>query len=83
MTLELHPWEGSLLSLAQEAWHSVIPAPLSTQDDTLLERAYAHCKAVTATCSRSFYLASNLLPADKRRAVHAGRASPLCLLSHG
>ena len=40
-------------------------------DEDLLERAYAHCTSVTALHSRSFYLATGLLPADKRRAIRA------------
>jgi phytoene synthase len=40
-------------------------------DQSLMDRAYAHCRAVTAKHSRSFFLASSLLPSDKRRAVRA------------
>ncbi len=71
MQLETHPWEGTLLSLAREARHS---APLGTShriDSQLLERAHAFCESVTAINSRSFHLASGLLPDGKRRATRA------------
>ena len=71
-TLQSPTWEHSLPSLAREARHSVVTsAPKRIADRTLLDRAYMHCKAATAQHSRSFYLASSLLPADKRRAVRA------------
>jgi phytoene synthase len=61
-----------LLSLAQEAWQSVVlDSSTSVRDEALLEQAYAYCREITATHSRSFYLASSLLPVDKRRAVRA------------
>jgi phytoene synthase len=36
-----------------------------------LKAAYAHCTALTAQHSRTFYLASRLLPAEKQPAIHA------------
>ena len=72
LTLQIHTLERLLLSLAHEAWHSVVPASSeSVRDEALLAQAYAHCREITAIHSRSFYLASSLLPADKRRAIHA------------
>lgn len=84
MALQTRPWEQSLLSLAQEA---VQTAPATFQvhnsqvyDSTavdvalaedLLERAYARCEEMTAVHSRSFHMASSLLPREKRRAVRA------------
>jgi phytoene synthase len=65
-------WENTLLSLAYEA--QVAPAasrPVSVSNRALLKRAYAHCDALTAAHSRSFYLATGLLPAAKRQAVRA------------
>lgn len=65
-------WEQPLLSLAYEAWRSVvIPTMTPVRDKALLECAYAHCDLVTAAHSHSFYLASGLLPHEKRRAVRA------------
>jgi phytoene synthase len=72
MTVQMHTWESPLLTLAQEAWHSREPAsPVAVRDEEVLEHAYAHCQDLTAFHSRSFYLASSLLPADKQRAVRA------------
>ncbi len=68
----LRTWEHTLLSLAHEA-NNVLPPAMarSTCDTKTLESAYQHCEAVTAACSRSFYLATSLLPAPKRRAIRA------------
>ena len=71
MQLQTHPWENALLLRAYEAHH---PAPTHVRSQfspSLLERAYAHCDSITSYHSKSFYLASSLLPAEKRRAVRA------------
>lgn len=67
-----HAWEYRLVMLAYEARSSAVPQHTSTvasPDD--LQQAYARCEAITAQHSRSFHLASSLLPRDKRRAVRA------------
>jgi phytoene synthase len=72
MQAHIHAWEPTLLSMAHEAY-------ATRRDDTArvdvdrqdLDRAYGHCEAFTAYHSRSFYLASGLLPSAKRRAVRA------------
>ena len=69
-----HPqtWERMLLTLANEAWHSVVaPSPAPVRNRDWLERAYCYCDAVTSAHSRSFYVATSLLPPDKRRAIRA------------
>lgn len=68
-----HTWEHNLLDLATEALHfqNEQPHGAMTFEDALLETAYAYCESVTAVNSRSFHLASNLLPPDKRRAARA------------
>lgn len=71
MQLETHAWEGALLSLAHEARLSELPFIRHHVDGALLERAYAHCESITAAHSRSFHLASALLPPEKRRAARA------------
>ncbi len=72
MTLQTPAWEPRLLSLAQEAFHSItISFPKSIADEALLDQAYEHCESITKHHSRSFYLASSLLSAEKRRAVRA------------
>jgi phytoene synthase len=71
-TLPPHTWERPLLMLAYEAWSAKpTTTPTSTVDRTLLDRAYAHCEAITALHSRSFFLASKFLSAAKRRAMRA------------
>jgi len=65
-------WEHTLLSLAHEAWHSVVAlTSIPVRNKDLLERAYAYCDSVISAHSRSFYVATSLLPPDKRRAVRA------------
>lgn len=69
MTVQFTSWEQALLLRAHEQQE---PAPAASfADEGLLQRAYAHCEELTAQHSRSFHLASGLLPPDKRRAVRA------------
>lgn len=73
MQLQIQPqaWEHALLSLAHEAGHNSDLQTTTTFDCELLNQAYSYCDAVTAHHSRSFHMASGLLPADMRRAVRA------------
>jgi 15-cis-phytoene synthase len=64
-------WELQLLAKALEGFESHITAEPVPAEASLLETAYRHCKAITAEHSRTFFLASALLPAQKRRAVRA------------
>jgi phytoene synthase len=73
-TLPPHTWERPLLMFAHEARQSMAAhagAYAPSYDQSLLERAYAQCEAITARHSRSFFLASRFLPAAKRRALRA------------
>jgi phytoene synthase len=72
MQASTYTWERRLLSLAHEA-QSRSPAPThhTKVEADLLKRAYHHCKALTSRHSRSFYLASSLLPGSQRRAARA------------
>lgn len=64
------PWEVRLLSVAHEAFNS--PTPRHTPcDAAVLEDAYALCEQITLQHSKTFYVASALLPPAKRRAVRA------------
>lgn len=67
-------WEHNLLARAYEGLESR-PAGRSTarrvDASTALDRAYQHCDALTRVHSRTFYLASGLLPQSKRRAARA------------
>lgn len=72
MTLQIYDWENPLLALAYHATSAeVLAGTAAAHDRLLLEQAYAHCKALTAHHSRSFYYASVLLPQEKRRAIRA------------
>lgn len=76
MQLQTHPWEGALLSLAHEAHLSDFPFSRHNVfrhnvDDALIKKAYEHCESITAKHSRSFHMASALLPPEKRRAARA------------
>ncbi|MFQ3647250.1 MAG: squalene/phytoene synthase family protein [Anaerolineae bacterium] len=64
------PWEVRLLSVAQEAFNSP-PASHMQCDAAVLEDAYALCEQITLQHSKTFYVASALLPPAKRRAVRA------------
>jgi phytoene synthase len=65
-------WEYRLLDLAYDARRSPVGSIRSVRLDTHgLESAYAHCEGVTRANSRSFYLASSLVPAAKSRALRA------------
>lgn len=69
-----YTWELPLLSRAYEAVNSVAIAPESVEEvaaEEELAAAYAHCNELTAQHSRSFHLASALLPAGKREAARA------------
>jgi len=68
---QTNTWESALLSLAHEAHHTELTVNQLHIDSATVARAYAHCEALIAIHSKSFLLASALLPADKRRAVRA------------
>jgi phytoene synthase len=65
-------WELPLLHQAQEALNSFAgPVTPGITDHRLLQQAYHDCEKLTAEHSRSFYIASALLPAEKRQAARA------------
>lgn len=67
-----HNWEQSLLTLAGEAQTPASAGGAITfVDKKLIGRAHAYCSSLTAAHSRSFHLATALLPGDKRRAMRA------------
>lgn len=72
--LATRAWEKNLLRMAQEATG---PAGVYSGkdscvgEDASLEDAYAYCAQVTADHSRSFHVASGMLPEKKREAVRA------------
>jgi phytoene synthase len=64
-------WETTLLDWAQHALMSAAPTHTVAADDTALCAAYEYCALITREASKTFFLASGLLPADKRRAARA------------
>lgn len=66
-----HAWERTLLDLAHEALHGETPSVTAAFDQTMLDAAYRHCESITEVNSRSFHLASRMLPWEKRRAARA------------
>jgi 15-cis-phytoene synthase len=65
-------WEDHLIPLALKALDQDHPERVDLHKAShLLDEAYHHCDEVTKTNSRTFYLASALLPGDKRRAIRA------------
>jgi phytoene synthase len=68
----MESWEPALIRLAREALRppALLPAPPpATQVE--LAAAYAYCERETARHSRSFSLASSLMPEPKRSAIRA------------
>lgn len=65
------PWESNLLGKAHEAFDHLTVPTIATLDSNLLRQAYLACKSVTRLHSRTFFLASSLLPTKKRQAVRA------------
>lgn len=66
------PWEQSLLRKAMSAFEEHLPThhrAIALQDET--NPAYAACEAITRLNSRTFYTATALMPAEKRRAIRA------------
>lgn len=61
------------MALANEGWRAAgtAVAPSQVADEETLDVAYAYCDEITAQHSRSFHLASSLLPLEKQRAVRA------------
>ena len=64
-------WESRLVNLAEAGLESQAPDEPVQADTQALESAYAACESLTQEHSRTFYLASSLLPFEKRRAARA------------
>lgn len=65
-------WERCLLDLAQDALcisKDSHTSGFAARHNRLMSEAVAACEDITAEYSRSFYLASSLLPAEKRRSM--------------
>lgn len=72
MTLiQSQSWEIRLLDWAQEAFDSQKRLETVPADRDLLSAAYQHCTEITRAHSRTFFMASGLLPGKKRLAARA------------
>ncbi len=73
MSLQIQSWESTLLTRAHEALKGHMPESTYVRqaDDHTLQMAYEHCNHITRHHSKTFFLASSLLPPDKRRAARA------------
>jgi phytoene synthase len=70
--VDTQAWERTLLPLAYEAeYRDADETPQLVCDSALLDRAYAYCASLTSRHSRTFSLATGLLPPEKRRAMRA------------
>lgn len=61
-------WEEVLVRRAWEGWNSPVVEAEGISGE-ILDRAYRVCEAILRVHSRSFHLASALLPAETRRAI--------------
>jgi phytoene synthase len=64
-------WDVPLLARAYQAWYAGAGPVAAVAEGDALSAAYNYCEAVTAARSRTFSLASALLPREKRRAMRA------------
>lgn len=70
MTAQGASWEGRMLAWAAEALNGAT-AHLTAAPGADLDEAYVVCADITREHSKTFYLATALLPRDKRRAMRA------------
>ena len=71
MALHTRNWERIVISWATEPLQIAQQRSESTLPSPALEHAYEHCRRLTKQHSKTFYLASALLPDPKRQAVRA------------
>lgn len=72
MTIGTLSWENDLISLAYDAIEGHLPEEQQPHENQiLLDRAYRYCKELTSQHSKTFSMASSLLPMEKRRAIRA------------
>lgn len=71
MSVHAGNWEHTLVHWATEPLRTHTRSSQISAPSRLLDEAYQYCDDVTRYHSRTFYLASALLPSEKRRAVRA------------
>lgn len=67
----LQAWETTLLTWAYHALENQMPIEPVRADGVTLASAYAYCEEMTRLHSRTFFMASSLLPRPKRLAARA------------
>lgn len=71
LEIPVESWEHQLLAWAQEPLQTLKLHHHIRTDTALLQSAYRYCADMTRQHSKTFYLASGLLPREKRRAARA------------
>lgn len=69
--IQSQPWEIQLLLAAQDALKSQALFESIEADNGVLKASYAYCEKLTWHHSRTFHMASGLLPREKRQAARA------------
>lgn len=69
--MQSHPWEMRLLVSAREALDSQRLLNHVQADSAILDTAYQKCDQITSDNSRTFFMASSLLPEEKQRGARA------------
>lgn len=69
--IQIQPWEVRLLNVATEAFNTPASSARLHTDAKVLARAYDVCEQITRQHSKTFFIASGLLPYEKRRAARA------------
>lgn len=72
MSLLIETWENRLLAQAYAPLENFLRHEAELLiDQTQRQRAYHHCEAITREHSRTFFIASGLLPRDQQQAMRA------------
>lgn len=71
MTLRIDTWENRLLAQAYAPLENILRHEVEWLSERDQQRAYLHCEALTREHSRTFYVASALLPLEQRQAIRA------------
>ncbi len=72
MDMAVYSWEHNLVNMANDALdQGVREFPINGSSPLSLNSAYRDCAAITRLHSKTFYLASALLPIPKRQAMRA------------
>jgi 15-cis-phytoene synthase len=70
-SLTIHEWENALLEMAKAGLHQIAHPTANAANTSMLAEAYAHCEEITRQHSKTFHMASALMPQNQRRAIRA------------